>query len=295
MISNELKVGVAVLVSLVILVGGIIWGKGYRLSSNRVPIYVQFNSVGGLEAGANVLANGVVKGRVKEIDFRDGSIMVGAAIDKEVKIYSDYTVVIEAPTVMAGNVLSIYTGSVPPLADTESPLVGQDAMGMAEMLNRVQNFAGKVEESLGHLNALLINMNKLVGDTANQANVAGLLAEATATARQTNQLLADNQQQIEESLDKLDAILTNTKSISETADARLATTIDGVDSAMTALTTVAGDMRGFLKLMESEEGTMGKLLHDDELYIRLNETLAEVDSLSERMRKKGLPLKLKFF
>lgn len=293
--TNELKVGLAVLISLVILIGGIMWGKGFRLQSSRYTVQVVFTSVGGLEEGANVMANGVVKGTVKTIQFRDGNILVTAAIDKEVRIYSDYFITIESPTVMAGNALSIYTGTERPEVDTTKPLDGDNPMSMSAVAAEVKAFAAKIEGTLDHLNDLLINMNTVVGDTANQENMNKLLAEAAESAKQTNELLSENRRKITESLDKLDTILANTVEISKTANDRLGHTIDEVDSAMAAIESLAQELRDFVARLENENSTVGKLLTDDELYIRLTQTLAEVDSLSASLRTKGLRHKIVFF
>ncbi|MBU0690483.1 MCE family protein [bacterium] len=293
--TNELKVGLAVLISLVILIGGIMWGKGFRLQASRYTVQVVFTSVGGLEQGANVMANGVVKGRVRTIEFRDGTILVTASIDKEVRIYSDYFITIESPTVMAGNALSIYTGTKRPEVDISQPLQGDNPMSMSAVAAEVKKFASKIEVTLGHLNELLVNMNTVVGDSTNQENMNRLLAEATESARQTSQLLSENRQKITESLDKLEAILDNTAEITATANDRLGETMDGVDSAMVAIEDLAQELRGFVARLENEDSAVGKLLTDDELYIRLTQTLAEIDSLSVSLRTKGLRHKIVFF
>ncbi len=293
--TNELKVGLAVIISLVILVGGIMWGKGFSLSSSRYTVQVVFTSVGGMENGANVMANGVVKGRVKNIQFLDGNILVTASIDKDVRIYSDYYITIESPTVMAGNALSIYTGTGRPEANISQPLKGDNPMSMSAVASQVKEFASKIEVTLEYLNSLLVNMNTLVGDTTNQENMNKLLAEAAESAKQTRELLSDNRHKITESLDKLDTILENTAEITETANERMGQTLDGVDSAMVAIEDLAQGLRGFIVRLEDENSTVGKLLTDDELYTRLIQTLAEVDSLSASLRTKGLRHKIVFF
>lgn len=132
--NQELKVGITVLVSLVILVGGIMWGKGFRLQAKRYNFTVMFKNTGGLEDGANVLANGVVKGHVTDIEFNEGFVKVSATIDKDVTIYSDYAVTIEAPTVMAGQVLNVTTGTMQPQIDVTQPLQGTDPQGMSTIV-----------------------------------------------------------------------------------------------------------------------------------------------------------------
>jgi hypothetical protein len=114
-------------------------------------------------------------------------------------------------------------------------------------------------------------------------------------ARTANALLTENREQIQLSLDELQAALAAAKSVSETADARLPATLDRMDSAMTSVTTLATELRGLTAKMQSEDGTIGKLIASDEIYIRLNSTLAQVDSLAKDIRTKGLRNRIVLF
>jgi phospholipid/cholesterol/gamma-HCH transport system substrate-binding protein len=292
---NELKVGIAVLVSLIILIGGIIWGKGYRLRVARYEIEVLFDNVAGLESGCNVLANGVVKGRVTKITLHEGRVTVSAAVDKSVTLYSDYHITIESPTVMAGKVLALYPGSQLPTADLSKPLAGETPLGMGEAVGIFQNISADFRTALHNLNELMVNLNTIVGDTVNQQHVSDLLTDASGTARTSNEWLRDNRDDLTEIVRRLKTTLDATELLVHTTEARLNTTLDGVDSTTAQITALSASLRTIADQVNREDGTLGKLLHDDELYQRLTQTLAQVDSLSQSLRTKGLKHRITFF
>jgi phospholipid/cholesterol/gamma-HCH transport system substrate-binding protein len=292
---NELKVGLAVFISLVILVGGIMWGKGYSIRAARYNIEVFFDNVGGLESGANVLANGVVQGRVTSVALRQGRVIVRAAVDKRVIMYSDYRITIESPTVMAGKALSLYPGNQPPLADISKPLKGATPFGMGEAVAVFEKVSSDFQTALHNLNALVVNLNVIVGDTSNQQNLSGLLANANGVARTSNEWLGENRDRLSLAVVKMDSTLAAAQQLVRALDKRVGGTLSNVDSAAVQIAALSSAARELIGQMSNEQGTLGRLMHDDELYKRLNQTLGELDSLSQSLRTKGLKHRITFF
>src|SRR5258708_34020394 len=69
--SIEVKVGILILVSLVIL-GGFILVMGGLSLEKTYTIYVDFDNPGGLQTGAPVRIAGVKAGTVKSLEFKGG-------------------------------------------------------------------------------------------------------------------------------------------------------------------------------------------------------------------------------
>lgn len=293
--KQELKVGITVLASLVILVGGIMWGKGFRLQAKRYDFTVLFRNTGGLEKGANLLANGVIKGHVTDIDFHDGYVRVSGTVDEDVIMYSDYVITIESPTVMAGQALSIYTGTQAPPADVTRDLKGTDPQGMGAIMSRMQNFTDRIEVTLDHLDSLLMDAHDVMGDSANKANLSRTVSSTAALAETTNDMLQENRKALESSLADLRATMASARELTETLNSKSEGTISTIDSAMTSLTLVANEVHTLIANMNNGEGTFGKLMTDDELYKQLTQTLSEVDSLSHHIRTQGFRHKIVLF
>lgn len=293
--GTEIRVGLAVLFSIVILIGGILWGKGVRLGLSRVPIKVSFNTVGGLEAGGNVLSNGVVVGRVTSIELSGGKVQVSAMVDRHVMLYADYRVLVESPTLMAGRVLSIYPGQQAPLMTDLMHLSGEEPFGVGEAMAIMQNMTDDFKLTLTELNKLLVNLNAITGDSSFQRNVVSTAKNAEEVSRQTAELLRANRAQLETTLDKLSSAISAAEKLTTTAASRVDTTFDAVDAAVQEITELAQSVRVVADKLQDNSTTMGRLLTDDELYTRLNTTLADVDSLVVSIRKNGLRNKIVLF
>jgi phospholipid/cholesterol/gamma-HCH transport system substrate-binding protein len=293
--KNEIRVGLAVIISLVFLVAGIMWGKGYSLRSSRYHIEVVFDNVGGLENGANVLANGVVKGKVASIRLEGGKVYVEASIDKNVTLYSDYQITVESPTVMAGKALSIIPGSKPPLADVNHTLQGENPVGMTEAVHVFQTIASDVQVTLRDLDSLIVNLNKVASDSTTRVGITSLVNSASEVAKTSNEWLIKNRERLTHTVTLAESTLVTVKDLTQNTAQRLNGTLTGVDSATAQLADLAASARQTVAMINRGEGTIGKVLTDSSLYVRLNKTLAEVDSLAREIRTKGMKQKIVLF
>ena len=294
---NEFRVGIAVVVSLVVLVAGIMWAKGFSLKVRQYDIVVYFNNVQGLQTGAGVLANGVEKGRVHGIELKEGRVIVHASVDNDVKLFSDYKIIIESPTLLAGKVLSIYPGQKPPYANTKERFEGSETLGMTEAVEIARSLSQDLKVTIQNLNDVLVGLNQMVGDSVNQANFAGTLAESHDAARLSSEWLRENRGHLTATLERVEATFARAESLLTTTGPQLRQTMVQADSTMVEISAVSASLRRVLATLESDQSTAGKLLHDDDLYVRLNHVLAQMDSLAADVRGHGLKMRhtLKIF
>lgn len=293
--GNELHVGIVVLLALVILIGGIIWGKGYRLDASRYSISVIFENIGGLEPGSNVLANGVIKGRVTGVEMHHGLVTVHASVDDDITLYQDCWITIESPTLMAGKVLAIYPGRQEPPLEITQNLVGHQPLGVGEALYTFQELADALKVTLANVNTLLVSIHEVVGDTANQANLEKLLDNSAGFAESSNELLQDNRARFNVLLTDLEETIASARRLTTQTENRLGATMYRVDSAAVEITELSSSIRELIEKLKSEDNTVGRLIADDELYVRANRAIAELDSLAHDLRTKGLRHRIVLF
>src|SRR6187402_2659352 len=88
-VSNETKVGVLTAVSIALLFLGFNLLKGKSLFSTSTTIYAVYTQVNGLQPSNTVQVNGLVVGRVANLDVMDknaGRILVTLKINKKIDI-----------------------------------------------------------------------------------------------------------------------------------------------------------------------------------------------------------------
>ncbi len=287
--STEFKVGLTVIIATFILVYGIIWGKGFRLKTNKYKIQIEFDNVGGLVPGDPVTVNGVKEGKVLHIDWKGRKIICTAEINDEVKLYEDATFTIISAELLAGMKIEINPGkSNREINMAKQPFRGKYGgrivdvgMTMDRLARDISGLTFRLDSTTSLLNSILRkgdverNFNSILGNL-NQASrqfkvipdsLNKTLRNLNRSVSQINALIAENRQPLKSSLKDMQRITKQADSISVS-------------------------LKMIMKNIEKKQGTLGKLVYDSTLYQNLNKTLLSIDSLTERLRKKGLKLSL---
>ena len=293
--ATEIKVGLAVLAAIVALIVGIMWGKGIKLRAERYPVIVHFQNIGGLENGAPVLVNGVPKGKVARITLAPDHVAIRCLLDKDVHILSDYRITIETVQLMSGKVVSIYPGSDGHVVNTELPLRGLPSMGISDVVGLIDEFSGDFKKVLLNMNSVLEHLDRIVGDSANQAHLSQSLENINRGSADAAEWITENRQSLNRSIVHLEETLASLKTLVERSGDKLDRSLAQFDSASAQLQALAGNLRDFTDNLNEGKGTLGRLATDPELYNRLNTTAANLDSLIRKIRKRGLTTRIVLF
>ena len=143
-----------------------------------------------------------------------------------------------------------------------------------------QDLLPKVSQMLPHIDSLINNVNAIVTDPALIAsvrrldgittNVEGLTADLQSTVRKDVNPLMRNARNFSY---KLDSISINLMALSNTLNQMpLASTVDNVNK-------ITNELSAFSKQLNDKNSTLGLLTSDPELYNRLNQVSADIDSL----------------
>src|SRR5437016_6241088 len=108
--SNELKIGVLVLLGLVVLVGGVMFLKEWKGAHALNTWKVGFLQVGGLANGDPVLVQGVRQGEVDDIELKQGIVVTALKVRKEIQLSRSSHVTITSMGIMGERVVNIDPG-----------------------------------------------------------------------------------------------------------------------------------------------------------------------------------------
>ncbi len=287
--SAEFKVGLTVIVATFILIYGIIWGKGYRLKTDKYHLQLLFDNIGGMVPGDPVTVNGVKEGKVVNIDWQGRDVLVTIELNDRVQLYEDATFIIISAELLAGMKVEIFPGrSNKKLNLAQQPFRGKYggrivdvgltidrlAQDMSTLTFRLDTTTALINRLLRsgqlqkNLTATLQNLNTISSGFATLPDTLSLtLSRLNQTIKNINRLLDENRQPVNASLKEIQAMGKNINILTQ-------------------------NLNKTLKEMQTQRGTLGKLMYDSTLYKNLNKTLLTVDSLADRLRKKGLKLSL---
>jgi phospholipid/cholesterol/gamma-HCH transport system substrate-binding protein len=291
--KTETYVGLFVLAGFLIF----IWGTMQITNigdDGGYELYAVFNNAAGLDINAPVRMVGVNVGRVKGIDITDRKARVILYIDEERMIDRDAVVSIDKYVGISPGASGEYYEKGEVIthtrqgSDLDSLMDSLQTAGtdLSAILSSLRKVIG-TEEGEQSMSDILMNTRNL---TANLDRLTSKLDVMTTENREDIRAVIANIRQVTENLrddlprltgkvegaaDQVTGVLSeNRESVKETVE-RIRRDAELLEETLESVRTIA-------KRIEDGEGTVGKLINEDETYTSLNETLG---SINKAMKK----------
>ncbi len=275
-------VGMTIFLAILLLLAGVFWLGQYRLKPSGVKLYTRFQNISGLTTGDPVTVSGVLVGKIHEICFTGRDVVVSFYVNQGVHFPADSRAVL-----IAGGVFGERGIDIEPGADTEYAASGDTliasvqpsmddlagtVLGLTEAMEGVispenrQHFA----RSIAHLDSIMQRIH-----TLSAGDLSEITRELLSLTSNAEDIISDNRGQIEITISNLTEAVGNLNDLSDSlsiSSQDIRKTISHMERATTSLDSI-------LWKINSGEGTLGKLVNDDLLYLKAGITLARLDSL----------------
>ncbi len=297
--SSNLKVGITVVISIIILLYGIAFLKEFKFGVETNDLTAYFADVNGLKVGDQVSVNGVPKGKVKNIELAGDSVKVLFGLAKDVSLKKDYSVSIEMQELMSGKQLIIKPGKSSEPADVTKPLVGSSSMDIVSLIGTmnqvgedVKDISEKLNKTTDDLHTVVMNINDIVGDEGFKSNLKGSATNFNNASRNLDLLLEENRRNLSALTSKLNALADNLESTVSDTKPDLKETISNVRTLTIKLDSLTDNFNQLVYNSKDTNSSVGKLLQTDEFYNNLNSTVVNIDKLVKQIKKEGIKLRL---
>ncbi|MDE7347792.1 MAG: MlaD family protein [Muribaculaceae bacterium] len=284
--NKEFIIGLSVIVAILILIFGIDFLKGINLFRPAHYYLAYYDNVDELTVSSPVLINGYKVGQVREVNFnynKPGKVEVVMALDKNLQL-PEGTVADLGTTLLSGARIELTMGSGPGMIPSGSEVPTGVKAGL---MSSVQDgLMPAITGILPKVDSLLYNLNLLVADPALSASIRrldGITDNLLATTQGLNSTmnnqvpkLAGNTVKITQSLD---TIAGNLGQLSYQLKALpLESTVDNVNQ-------LTANLSQFSRQLNDKNSTLGMLTSDPELYNRISQVSADIDSLLVDIKK----------
>lgn len=287
-LTREIKTGIIVIGGILLFILGFSYLKSTPLFDNSKILYAVYSHVGGLQPGTQVSINGFSVGKVTDIKFLDnsGKLVVTFTVDSEFEFSKNSKAQLYDTGIIGGKGIQIqpvFDGA--PTAQSGDTLTTNVRPGLTELVQqRLTPLQQKVEGAVSNADSLLANFNEVLDDDTKgnlRETIKGLNSLVYAfqkSAATLNVLLDTNKEQLDASIANLNTITENFSKVSNSlAEADLGKTMASLDATV-------NNLNSLLEKIESGEGSMGKLIHNEALYNNLTNATRELDLLLQDFR-----------
>ena len=278
-VGLETRVGLTVVIAALILVFGTMWFQRFQLTESRWSFFVRFDQVGGLVAGDPVMVNGVEAGRVERIDLREDEVVARMGVLEGVSIREDSRIQLKSIGIMGERFVAITQGR-----SQRHLAPGDTTSGMFLMsLSEVMGEAGRILDEVATASRQLTELLTLLTEEGQLETTMSNLADVSARLRE---ITNENQPQLASAIDRFDNVATLMDSLVARHYASLDSSVAAMgrtgprfEEAVANFESVSKNLRQITDALEKGDGTLGRLLTDEKMAVKLENTIAGLDSL----------------
>lgn len=279
--SVEAKVGFFVVIGIMILGYMSMKAGTFEYTGDKgYEVYALFDSAEGIVKGVPVEIAGVEVGRVKEITLEAGKARLILQINPEVQIGEDAEAIIRSKGVLGDKYVQIA------LASPEASPIGpggrisqtQSPANIDTLLKQLSSIGNDIKE-------ITESFSGVIGGEEGEASLKITMDNMRELAVTLNETVQKNNENINRMLNNLAVFSKNLKEMSGANKEAVGETVDNFRQASSQLRETLIALNEITQKVNRGEGTIGKLIHEEQTIKRLNETLVALKEITERINK----------
>lgn len=286
--SREVKTGLLAVIAILLLIFGYSFLKGKNLLDDDRKFYVVYNNVEGLAPSSPVTINGLTVGKVSSIEFlgEQGRLLVTFMLSTDFEFSKSSIAKVYGGGLIGGKslaILPVFDNSG--IAKSGDTLVGQVEPGIQELVNqRLTPLQEKIERVIVSADSVLTAIHQTLSPETREAirgsavELRSAIASFRIAAERADGLLANNEAKFNNTFDNLNRTTENFANISDSlAEIDITAVIEDLENSITKFNNT-------LDKVSNGEGSLGKLLNDDELYENLEDASRQLNELMQDIK-----------
>ena len=280
-LSKEIKIGLMVIISIVVLVWGVNYLKGSNLFDNNKTVYAIYQNIGGLQEGSSIVINGFKVGTVKKIFLQDNyTLLVELNIENNIDIPVNSISKIVNEDIMGSKGIALLLGDSN-INIEEGDTLNSDIEGSLkdEVNKQVLPLKNKAEELISSIDSVVTVITSVLSKDARESLTKSLESldytfnTMSQTMTKVNKIVDQNDERIssivknlEEKNDEITNILKNFSDLSD-------------DIAKSNIRDLLASLGEVSKKISNSEGSLGMFINDKDLYLNLEKSSKELETL----------------
>lgn len=289
-LSNEVKVGVTAILTIIVFIWLYNFLKGKDFFSDSAYYYTVYDKIGGLAESSPVEINGFKVGVVQSIDFLDeesGRLLVAFSVSKDFKLPKNTFAEIIPVSLLGGMKVQFVYGSGPGTYEEGDTIPGKLATSVIDKVEtELMPLKDKISNLLVVLDSVITSVDDIM-DPQFREDLSGTISHLNGTTESLDNILSSKEKELKSTLDNLNKF---TNMLSENS-AGMSKTFSNLESISDTL-AAADIYKSVYNLKESLEkatilidnlnngkGSAGQFITNDTLYSNLTNSLESLNIL----------------
>jgi len=294
-ISNEVKVGVTGLLTIVVFVWLFSFLKGKDFLKSTAIYYSVYDKVGGLAESSPVEINGYKVGVVRSLDFIDplsGKLLVVFSVNKNFKLPKNTVAEIVPVSLLGGMKVQFIYGKGPGTYSEGDTIPGRLAESLMDKIDtEIMPLKEKISNLIVVLDSVISSVNEVM-DPAFKKNFSETIAHLNNTTAGLDKAIGSKEKELSSTIDNINKF---TKMLSDNSGkmnktfSNLETITDTLASSdiSASVSSLKASLEKTASLMDNlnkGKGSAGQFLTNDSLYTNLSGSLESLNALLKDMK-----------
>ena len=288
--TKEIKVGFLAVLGIMMSVFSYNYLKGINLFDKNRKFIVKYEKVDGLSVSNPVTMNGFKIGKVQKINFNSKNtreLLVDIIIDNDVIFPKTSLAELYETGLIGGKAIAI----IPDYKNDSTIAIDGDYLkgvikpGLTELVNQIlPQVQLQIEAVMKNAEIVLQNINTLFDDETKKElkssieDFSNLTSSLSETSDEISKLIADNSENLTNSLSDFRSASNNIKSITDSLNS------DDIKSITINLNSLVNNLNSITTSLKNSEGTAGKLINDKSIYDNLENATNQLNRLIEDIK-----------
>ena len=288
--TKEIKVGFLAVLGIMMSVFSYNYLKGINLFDKNRKFIVKYEKVDGLSVSNPVTMNGFKIGKVQKINFNSKNtreLLVDIIIDNDVIFPKTSLAELYETGLIGGKAIAI----IPDYKNDSTIAIDGDYLkgvikpGLTELVNQIlPQVQLQIEAVMKNAEIVLQNINTLFDDETKKElkssieDFSNLTSSLSETSDEISKLIADNSENLTNSLSDFRSASNNIKSITDSLNS------NDIKSIITNLNSLVNNLNSITTSLKNSEGTAGKLINDKSIYDNLENATNQLNRLIEDIK-----------